>query len=332
MKVSRVETAEQQQNRQGPVGQPQSQVRPQAPIVARGGVLTPRGTLVVEPSFEFTHTDVNRFTFAGVEIIDTILIGVIEAERADRTILTPAITFRYGITDRIEVDVKIPYVYRQDESTTQTVGPSSLSILRSVDGKGLGDIEFGAHYQINQGRGGWPFFIANVRVKSDTGTGPFDVSRDATGIETELATGSGFWSVEPSVTVLYPTDPAVLFFNIGYLWTIARDVNKTIGGATIGRVDPGDAIRFSFGAGIALNEQVSISLGYQHDVIFRNRTEINGTTTKPPTLNIGQLNVGFNYQVSRSVAVNLNLGVGVTDDAPDLRLLLRVPVAFQLFK
>src|SRR3546814_4865488 len=50
----------------------------------RSGVLTPKGTLVVEPSIQYSHSQVNRFTFLGVEILDTFLIGLLEAQDADR--------------------------------------------------------------------------------------------------------------------------------------------------------------------------------------------------------------------------------------------------------
>lgn len=317
----------------GPVGKSSTvQRRPQVSIIPeRGGVLTRRGTLVIEPSLEFSHTDVNRFSFAGVEIIDTVLIGVIEATRANRDVLTAAAGFRYGVTDRLELELKVPYLYRKDETTTQDVAPGPLTFMRSIDGSGLGDIELGVHYQVNNGERGWPFIVANLRVKTPSGTGPFDVSRDSNGIETELATGTGFWSIEPSVTFLYPTDPAVFFGSIGYLHTFAKSIDKTVGGAVIGRVEPGYAIRIAFGVGVALNEAASISLGYQHDFIRGTRTEINGGFNKSPGLDVGQLNVGLNYQFSPRVSVNVNVGVGVTNDSPDVRLLVRVPIALQLF-
>lgn len=332
-----VETAESGgvAGQRAPVGQAPREEQRQRPQVAiipeRGGVLTPRGKLVIEPSVEFTHTDVNRFTFSGVEVIDTVLIGVIEAERANRDILTGALGLRLGVTNRFEVEAKFPYVYRQDESTTQTITAGGNQILRGIEGHGIGDVELGAHYQINDGQEGWPFLVANLRLKTATGKGPFDVSRDANGVETDLATGSGFWSVEPSVTILFPTDPAVLFANFGYLHNFGSDIDKTIGNSFVGHVKPGNAARLSFGIGIALNDKTSVSLGYQHDFIGGTKTEVNGVTTKSPDLNVGQLNVGINYAFTKDVSLNVNVGVGVTNDSPDLRLLVRVPVAFQVF-
>src|SRR3546814_11457716 len=88
-------------------------------------------------------------------------------------------------------------------------------LTQEVDGDGIGDVELALHYQINSGLDDWPIFIGNLRYKSPSGEGPFDVDRDANGLESELATGSGFHGIEPSVTILSPNDPAVFFANFG---------------------------------------------------------------------------------------------------------------------
>ena len=297
-----------------------------------GGVLTPRGILQVEPSIEYTNSAVNRFTFRGIEVVEAVLLGVIEAEDADRDAIRGAATFRYGVTNRIELEALVPYVYRNDRITT-LVDPEGTELPRSAtderDGMGLGDVEFAGHYQINEGRDGWPFFVGNLRVKANTGEGPFDVDRDATGVPTELATGSGFWGVEPSVTVIFPTDPAVMFANVGYTFNIAEDIDKTIGNAFFGNVDPGDTVGISFGLGLGLNERSSLTLGYQHDFIGRTTTEIDGMEFESNTLDVGSLLFGVSYRLSDSVRANLNARVGVTEDAPDVRLTFRLPISFQ---
>ncbi len=296
-----------------------------------GGVLTPRGKLILEPSFQFSNSQVNRFTFRGVEILDTFLIGILEAEDADRDLISLALTVRYGINNRLELEVKVPYIDRDDElSTTIVQATGEAKLTRDLEGSGMGDVEFALHYQINRGRQGHPFFVGNVRYKSDTGEGPFDVDRDVGGIETELATGSGFQAIEPSLTVLYATDPAVLFGNVGYLFHLKDDVDKTFGGQTVGEVDPGDAFRISFGMGYAINVATSFTLGYKHDFIQKTETEINGVDLSSSSLDVGALLLGFSYQIKDGVGWNLNLELGATDDAPDVVLTFRVPIVYDL--
>jgi hypothetical protein len=336
--TSQVQSAQQsgQENGQKPVGQPPAAPERKATEVQAipdlGGVLTPKGTLVVEPSIQYSHSQVNRFTFLGIEILDTFLIGLLEAEDTDRDLFTPSLTGRLGITDRLELELKVPYVIRNDRVSfvIPQVDPNQ-TLTQEISGNGLGDIEAAAHYQINSGLNEWPIFIGNLRYKSTTGTGPFDVGRDANGLETELATGSGFHSVEPSVTVLYPSDPAVFFANLGYLYTVSDNVGATFNDQTIGEVDPGDAYRISFGMAYSINERTSFTLGYKHDFIGKTETEINGVKLSSNTLDIGSLLLGYSFQFDENLAANLNLELGVTADAPDVLMTFRVPILIDVF-
>ena len=326
---------QQQQPPQQPVGQPPEQQPPRPEVQAipeLGGVLTPKGTLVLEPSIQYSHSQVNRFTFVGVEILDTFLIGLLEAQDADRDLYQAAVTARYGITDRLEVEVKIPYIYRDDSISfiIPQVDPD-VQLTQDVDGHGIGDVEFGLHYQINSGLDDWPIFIGNLRYKSPTGKGPFDVDRGANGLETELATGSGFHGIEPSVTILYPNDPAVFFANFGYFFHLPDDVDKTFNDQTIGEVDPGDAFRMSFGMAYSINERSSFTLGYKHDFIDETETEVNGIDLSSSSLSVGSLLLGYSFQVNNYSSANVNLELGVTDDAPDVLMTLRVPFVLDLF-
>lgn len=323
-----------QQPRQ-PVGQPPASQPPRPEVQAipeLGGVLTPKGTLVLEPSIQYSNAQVNRFTFLGVEILDTFLIGLIEAQDADRDLYQAAVTGRYGITDRLEVELKVPYVYRDDEVSfiIPQIDPDT-QLTQKADGHGIGDIELGLHYQINSGLDDWPIFIGNLRYKSPSGKGPFDVNRDANGLETELATGSGFHGIEPSITILYPNDPAVLFANFGYFFHLPDDVDKTFNGQTIGEVDPGDAFRMSFGFAYSINERSSFTLGYKHDFIDETETEVNGVKLSSSSLSVGSLLLGYSFQINDYSAANLNFELGVTDDAPDVLMTLRVPFVLELF-
>ncbi len=313
-----------------PVGEAAPETRPEVSVLSDvGGVLTPRGRLVVDPSFEFSHTAVNKFFFSGVQIVDAVLIGAIEATDARRDSFTPSIGARYGVTNRIEVDARVPYSIRDDVESDPLDASSPLS--RELSANDLGDVEFGAHYQINDGTAGWPYFIGNLRFKTTTGTGPFDVAFDSQGRQRELPTGSGFYTLEPSVTVLYPTDPVVLFGNIGYAVNLPDDVDKTIGSQFFGKVDPGDNLRTSFGIGFGINQQVSMSLGYEHSYVFETDSEIDGVTVKSDPAQVGSFLFGLSLAVTDRISTNLNVAVGATEDAPDVRIGISTPISIDLF-
>lgn len=295
-----------------------------------GGVLTRKNHLVLEPSIEYENTSSIRFFFDGVEIVETVLVGDIEVSDADRDTVTAAATVRYGLTSRSEIEAKVPFVYRSDDVSRDVVGGGDGTTSTSLNAHNIGDVEATFRYQLNDGRDDWPIFIANARVKSPSGEGPFDIDRDEDGLETELATGSGFWAVQPSVTIIYPSDPVVFFANVSYTHSFGYDVDETIGDVEIGHVQPGDVVGFGFGMGFALNEKASFSVGYAHDFVFETETEVDGETVESSDFDVGRLSLGFSYALTDDININLNTQVGVTEDAPDVVLTLRTPFTFDL--
>lgn len=238
-----------------------------------GGVLTPRGTLFVEPSVDYVTSSDNRFFFQGVEIVNAVLIGAIEATDTDREAITESIGIRYGLTNRLELDGSIGYVSRQDRVSGVSIDDNSAA-TRNLGGYGIGDASFGLHYQLNNGRN-FPYTIVNLRAKAPTGEGPFDIDRDANGFDTELATGSGFWSIEPSLSFILPTSPAVVFANVGYQKNMSVSPNALIAPDTsIVNFKPGDAIRTSLGVGLSVNERLSLNFGYDQSNFFKSRSTI----------------------------------------------------------
>jgi long-subunit fatty acid transport protein len=111
----------------------------------------------------------------------------------------------------------------------------------------------------------------------------------------------------------------VLFGNISYGNNLKTDEE-------VGEVNPGDSIGFSFGLGLSLNERTSMSLSYSHKHVLKSKIDnfkINGSA-----LDIGQLIIGYSFNYTKQTNINLSLNIGVTDDAPDIRLNFRLPMVF----
>lgn len=295
-----------------------------------GGILTPKGTLFFEPAIDFTTSSDNRFFFQGIEIADAVLIGAIEATDTDRRAITSSAAFRYGLTDRIEIDGRISHTFRDDRISGVAIDDGRTTI-RDLQGEGLGDTELGVHYQVNQGRN-FPFAVANMRVKAPTGQGPFDLARDTeTGIESELATGSGFWTIEPSMTFIFPSDPAVLFANVGYQANLTTKPDALIGDRIVREFKPGDALRTSIGVGLSLNERMSVNFGYDQSYYFRTMTVNEFMSdgapiiqiSSQPTTTVGSFLFGGSYAVNNRLRLNFNSAIGATDEAADARVTLR---------
>lgn len=316
-----------------PVGQ--APARPERPpeinvLPDRGGVLTPRGTLVYEPTFEFAHSTDSEAIISGFTVLP-LLIGTINVTSVNHNTIQFLNTFRLGLTNRAEIEAQIPYVYATQETTTRPVSGTAQETTFNTEGSDLGDIVVGGHYQFNAGEGGWPYLIGNVLFKTRTGTDPFSVpvnSNTSPPLPTRVATGSGFYTVEPSLTAIYPSDPAVFFGSLGYLHTFGRSVNSPlVGGAAT--VEPGDAIHASFGLGFGINEQSSFSLGYDYESFFK--TTINNVAQPGTDIQVGQVLIGYSYKFSDRVSTTLTTSIGVTHDAPNTQVIIRVPIKFQLF-
>jgi hypothetical protein len=311
----------------GPVGEaPPEQAQQTVDALPEGqNALLGRGRLVIEPSIEYSRSSNNRLVFRGAVIAEGIQIGLLEANDTARDTVVASMAVRYALTDRLEIEARVPYIYRNDRVTTLSQNSTSTTRTFELNGGDIGDVEISARYQLNEGRNGVPLFVASGRIKSDTGRGPFELARDTQGVATELATGSGFWGVQAGVSVLYPTDPVVLFGNIGYLYNIEREIDETFGQVTVGNVDPGDSISGGFGFGFALNPRFSYSMGYSHAYVMETESELNDTVQTSSALQVGTLQFGMSFRASERLTVATSVDVGVTDDAPDVRVSLRTP-------
>ncbi len=314
-----------------------------APIFEQPGVLTPKGKYVLEPALQYGYSSSNRVAVIGFAIIPAILIGLIDVREVKRNTLTAALTGRMGLSNRLEVEARVPYVYRTDSTISREfLKTSFVERVFETSGKAIGDVELAARYQLNDGGADKPFYVGGLRFKSRTGRDPFSVVTDCskrcvgenvtgTGLPLDLPTGSGFYSIQPSLTWLFPSDPAVFFGSISYLHNFKRSnvTRKIQAGDTevLGSIEPGGVIGFNFGMGLALNEKASVSLGYDHNSIARTRQNGESVTGSVRT-QLGTLLLGFSYRLSEKKTLNVSVGAGLTRDTPDVSLTVRVPTNF----
>jgi uncharacterized coiled-coil protein SlyX len=312
---------------------------PQVAVLGdQGSIVTRAGQFTAEASVEYARADRNRALFRGIQIVEAFLIGVFDINESRQDVLTTTAGLRYGVTDRFEVGVRVPFVYRSDTSILAPVAGDEPgeTIDSSSDGRGIGDLELSARYQLLSARGNRPFLIANLQVVAPTGNSPFEVPRDSVGRQLEAATGSGFWAIAPSLTAILPSDPAVLFGTIGYTKNFGDDVDAAIPPVRISRVEPGDAINGSFGLGVSLNPRTSFNLGYAHSWVFGTKTvtelleeddDTPGQTIQTSRdLQLGRFLFGVTHRLTNRVNLNWAFEIGATDDATDLRTVLRIPV------
>jgi hypothetical protein len=327
----------------GAVGRPptrDSRPPPVAPLFEQPGVLTPRGKVVLEPSLQFGYSSSNRVALVGYTVIPALLIGLVDVREVKRNTFTGALTGRVGVTNRLEAELRIPYSYRSDSAVSRELF-TGTAVERAFDasGRGIGDVEYALRYQINDGGADKPYYIGGLRFKSRTGKSPFDVVTDCTqrcvgenasgtGLPLELPTGSGFYSLQPSLTWLFPSDPAVFFGSVSYTHNFKRsNVSRLVLNGErefLGEIKPGGVFGFNFGIGLALNDKASFSLGYDHSSLARtlqNDLPVPGAVRTQ----LGTLLLGYSYRLNNKRTLNVSVGVGVTRDTPDVSLTVRIP-------
>ncbi len=339
------QTAAAQQPERQPVGQaPASQDRPPevAQIFDQPGVLTPPRTLVLEPGLQYGYASNDRVALVGYTIIPALLIGLIDVRQVKTTSATAVLTARYGLSNRFELEARLPYVYVNSDTVSREIFTgSAVDRVFNARGSGMGDVEVTARYQLNRGGPDKPYYVAWLRYKSRTGTDLFEVTTDCvtrcignttgTGLPLDLPTGSGFNALQPGITWLFPSDPVVFFGSLSYLHNFERsDVSRTVIGGQkefLGDVEAGDIIGFNLGMGLALNEKAAISIGYDQNIV--GKTKQNGQDVAGAVrVTLATLLLGGTYRFNDKASLNVALGAGLTRDTPDLSLTVRVPVTF----
>lgn len=287
----------------------------------KGATLVGKRRFVIEPAFQYTHISSNRLDIYGFTVLPSLLVGIIDVKEIRRDILTPSLTFRYGVSEQFEANLKIPYIFRYDSYINSAVNSSN-----DVDDSDIGDIEAGFLVHLLKEKGSFPAIMAGLKVKSRTGKDPYGLETEDLGsgisIPRELPTGSGHWAFEPSLTFVKTIDPAVLFANISYYESLERDTSSSLG-----KVDPGSSINYSIGFAYALNDKFAISTSFDQKFFSKTDTETEGKLAGSD-ITIANLNLGATYIVSGSNSVNITVGIGLTEDSPDVQVAIKFPISF----
>jgi len=231
-------------------------------------------------------------------------------EDANHT-LTNSFTVQYGVLDNLTLSATVPFVAKSE-------------IVRDTTAAGLGDISLGARWEpfpLKQGRLPLVLF-GNLSTK--TGDSPYEIGLD------ELSTGKGYYSVGVGASTRKYIDPVVLFAsasaNYGFKET---GLNQARGSRTLTSFDPGISGGFSFGFAYSFNYDVSLTMSYQQSFNMDAEFQFeNGEAYKSPDQSSAMLSFALGVRVSPETIVNGTVGIGLTEDAPDVSLGLSFPLDF----
>ncbi|WP_207790000.1 hypothetical protein [Sphingosinicella humi] len=297
--------------------------------------------LSFEAGVTYSHFDDAQINLSGFLALDAIFLGRISLDEITADVITSEFVARYGLTDRLQFDVSVPYLFRHSNFQSAGAGGSASGTAEvDVTESGIGDISVGASYRLLRETFRRPDIVLNARVKAPTGQHPFGVelveipgTAGNLKVPERLSTGSGVWGASAGISVLKTLDPMVVFGSLTYFYNFSehfRDIDEALGDQP-GKTKIGDAIQYGAGVAFALNERSSLSLSFTQRFGERARIQRDGGRSQfiiGSQSNVGIFNVGATFSLSEKIALLTNLGVGMTSDAPDMVLSVRVPFRF----
>lgn len=283
-------------------------------------VLIGAGRLEVEPGLAFSYTDRNRLDVRGLDVVHNVFIGNITVRNVLRSSFSPFMSFRYGLTDRVQLSMNVPYVYSNDRvvippGVQQSGGNLAEDVETTSSANDIGDITLGASYHALLERPWVPDVILSSTLKTDSGASPFEVTGNTS------ASGTGFWGLTVGATAVKVSDPAVLFANADYFFHFAEN-NVSV----YDSVDPPD----SYGMGLGFSYSLNPFLRFTSRVSGRRieKTKLNGQEIDGSDQVTGSFSMGVSYGLGYGRAFDLTAGIGLTDDSPDFVLSLSMPFNF----
>lgn len=229
-------------------------------------------------------------------------------EDANHT-LTNSFTLQYGVLDNLTLSATLPFVAKSE-------------IIRDTTTAGLGDISLGARWEpfpLKQGR--LPLVLFGS-LSTKTGDSPYEIGLD------ELSTGKGYYSVGVGASTRKYIDPVVLFASASANYGFKESgLNQARGSRTLTSFDPGISGGFSFGFAYSFNYDVSLTMSYQQSFNMDAEFQFeNGESYKSPDQSSAMLSFALGVRVSPETIINGTVGIGLTEDAPDISLGLSFPL------
>ena len=224
--------------------------------------------------------------------------------------LTNTFTFQYGLKDNLTLTASLPLVAKSE-------------LLKDTSTAGLGDINLGARWEPFPLKAGRLPLILFGNISTKTGESPYEINA-----ATDLAAGKGYYSVGIGASTRKYIDPVVLFASVSANYGFKESgLNQIRGRRIIEEFDPGISGGFAFGFAYSFNYDVSMTMSYQQS--FNTGAEFSyntGESYSAADQTSSTFAISLGVRVSPETIVNGTLGLGLTEDAPDVSLGLSFPL------
>ena len=268
-------------------------------LVREGGLVLPAGSIEVEPGLLYTFRGTSGLGIvplpSGAQIADNDL-------KQDRLDAIAAV--RAGLPWGMQAEIRMPYVWTREQFSS-----AALGLSRTDRHSAWGDVELQLTKQFVTEHGRIPALLASVDWKP--ATGDFDPNR--------LSAGYGFPSIQVGLTAVKRQDPLVFFGGVSYVGYQSHSYSGN-------DIEPGDGVGLRFGAILAASPDTSVRAAL--NLSRYGKTQLNGAGVPGSELVVGVLELGVSTLLSAKTLIDFSLGVGITPDAPDLRMGLSLPIRF----
>ena len=268
-------------------------------LVRQGGLVLPPRAFELEAAYQYTHDGRNGLAIvagpSGPQVADT-------TSRRHRH--EASLGLRLGLPARSQLVLRLPWVHARGSTASPAVG-----LDRQESGSGIGDVEVQVSRQLADEGPGRPAVVGSLAWKA--GTGDYAPGRPSP--------GGGFPSVQVALTAVKRQDPLVFYGGLSYTDYRARSYGGN-------RYEPGAAFGLRLGTLLAASPQSSLRLGLE--LSRAARTRIDGAASPGSGTLAGVVELGLVSVLDRRSSLDLNVGFGVTQDAPRLRIGVALPVRF----
>ena len=224
--------------------------------------------------------------------------------------LTNSFTAQYGVLDNLTFTASLPLVAKTD-------------LLKDTSTAGLGDISFGARWEPFPLKAGRLPQILFGNVSTKTGDSPYEVNA-----ADDLPTGKGYYSAGVGASTRKYIDPVVLFASVSANYGFKETgLNQRRGNRILDEFEPGISGGFAFGFAYSFNYDVSMTMSYQQS--FNTGSEFTYSSQEnysPADQTSSTLAISLGVRISPETIVNGTVGIGLTEDAPDVSLGLSFPL------
>ncbi len=261
--------------------------------------------LTIEPKLDANGQQVNNAS---------VIRSASVARSAAHTLIN-TFTFDYGLFNNLTLSARLPLVAKYDSEN-------------DLNNYSMGDVSGTIRLQPFQYVPGDVTQTYFLTYTAKTGDSPYAID-----LKKNLSSGSGTHSLSAGVSLSQVLDPVVLFGSSSFRYNLPiKELNQVRQGYLLRKVDPGMDFSFSMGFSYALSYDVSLSTSFQGSFNTSTTLGLESSATqklreiKTGSQMSGIMNFALGIRMSPKNIVNVNVGYGVTEQAPDILIGVSMPI------